>query len=780
MTVKELMNNKINILILFFLILMTLNCSPTQKAEIPKALEGILNLEDWSFKQDGIVNLDGEWEFYWKDFIPPDDFHNNSLTKKPEYEQVGTEWNSYQIDGEKLPEFGYATYRLLIKYGNGEEGVFALRLPSIYTAYELYIDGKYYDIHGKVGKSKEEMTPKSQYEELFFNKKGTETELVFHVSNYYNHRGGLLHVPSLGTSDQIKSFKYQKIALDLFTFGGLLIMAIYHIGLFVLRLENKSYIIFALVCIAAAVRIVLTGETFIYNLFPDTGYVILTKIEYLTMTSVVGLFPTFINFLYPKDNYKIAVRIIQGLCILYSLIIFFFPVIVFSSLLPVFWVIIGLAGLYVGFVLVRAVINKRVGVIFIILGFILVFAAAINDILFFALVIRIGQFGSFGLVLFIVFLSFTLSKRFSKTFDRVEELSKQQKEQIHNNIELIETIQNTTKLVKGTSEKTREKIIESSPKMEGLKEVVDSFEELVSYQSENETNTKDAIRKMNESIKVIEKDISQQTEQTEDIITSVESFIKNINSIKAMSSNMKGGFVDLNKVTNESNEVLSSAKKFLNAFYKTNMELTEFSRELTEIAENINILSLNASIEAANAGEKGSGFKVVASEVRNLAGESRIKINSMQDKFSILNDNTSSLLNEFEVLENSFQRMNDYNQQVFDMAQDLDNSLKSQSQEAGKIMRVIGYLNKISSNIEKSLSGMNEDRNNFDRMFSLLSENIKGFVKILENQKMQVSEVSRSLKYVRRLSDKIDDYVDRLVSQTQSKKIEGHYDEFEQ
>jgi hypothetical protein len=45
---------------------------------------------------------------------------------------------------------------------------------------------------------------------------------------------------------------------------------------------------------------------------------------------------------------------------------------------------------------------------------------------------------------------------------------------------------------------------------------------------------------------------------------------------------------------------------------------------------------------------------------------------------------------------------------------------------------------------------------------------------------MQVSEVSRSLKYVRRLSDKIDDYVDRLVRQTQSKKIEGHYDEIEQ
>ncbi len=59
-------------------------CSPPTKP-MPKAVKGVLDLRDWNFDPytpstgsgavvsvgngDGIVKLDGEWEFYWEEFL---------------------------------------------------------------------------------------------------------------------------------------------------------------------------------------------------------------------------------------------------------------------------------------------------------------------------------------------------------------------------------------------------------------------------------------------------------------------------------------------------------------------------------------------------------------------------------------------------------------------------------------------------------------------------------------------------------------------------------------
>jgi adenylate cyclase len=72
-------------------------CSPKGKTP-PKAVKGVLDLRDWDFDStkgsgtDGIINLDGEWEFYWKEFpvgesleLPADKKRFYSSTK-------GMEW----------------------------------------------------------------------------------------------------------------------------------------------------------------------------------------------------------------------------------------------------------------------------------------------------------------------------------------------------------------------------------------------------------------------------------------------------------------------------------------------------------------------------------------------------------------------------------------------------------------------------------------------------------------------------------------------------------------
>ena len=41
------------------------------RREQPLAVDGILDLSDWDFEKDGIVELKGEWRFVWEEFVEP-------------------------------------------------------------------------------------------------------------------------------------------------------------------------------------------------------------------------------------------------------------------------------------------------------------------------------------------------------------------------------------------------------------------------------------------------------------------------------------------------------------------------------------------------------------------------------------------------------------------------------------------------------------------------------------------------------------------------------------
>jgi hypothetical protein len=47
-------------------------CSCGEKRrEQPVAVDGVIDLSDWDFEKDGIVDLEGEWRFVWEEFVDP-------------------------------------------------------------------------------------------------------------------------------------------------------------------------------------------------------------------------------------------------------------------------------------------------------------------------------------------------------------------------------------------------------------------------------------------------------------------------------------------------------------------------------------------------------------------------------------------------------------------------------------------------------------------------------------------------------------------------------------
>ncbi|MCF6179839.1 MAG: hypothetical protein L3J63_10695, partial [Geopsychrobacter sp.] len=56
-----------------------------QNHSYPQAEKGRLNLSGWDFNQNGPVQLEGEWEFYWEKLLEPTDSQRISRLERIDY-----------------------------------------------------------------------------------------------------------------------------------------------------------------------------------------------------------------------------------------------------------------------------------------------------------------------------------------------------------------------------------------------------------------------------------------------------------------------------------------------------------------------------------------------------------------------------------------------------------------------------------------------------------------------------------------------------------------------
>lgn len=108
----------------------------------PQVQNGGMDLSTWDYKQQKIIKLDGEWEFYWNQLLTPEHFIDPSIDKSAPtaWMEVPSRWNGKVIDGQPLPAFGSATYRMVLK-NLPVDGVFALKKTNIRFSSAIYVNG---------------------------------------------------------------------------------------------------------------------------------------------------------------------------------------------------------------------------------------------------------------------------------------------------------------------------------------------------------------------------------------------------------------------------------------------------------------------------------------------------------------------------------------------------------------------------------------------------------------------------------------------------------------
>lgn len=186
-------------------------------AEPPLAVQGVLDLTEWDFEQHGVVDLKGEWAFYWGQLATFEDFVNGTHVDG-QYVQVPNVWTNYKENGKNYPGMGYATYRLTVKTGGGAQAL-SLKIPDMSTSCKIMVDDQTIAACGKVAERAEEAEARYAPQVANFQTDAREFDIIVHVSNYLYDRGGMWYSMVLGTEQQIAGLRENEMATGLVLLG---------------------------------------------------------------------------------------------------------------------------------------------------------------------------------------------------------------------------------------------------------------------------------------------------------------------------------------------------------------------------------------------------------------------------------------------------------------------------------------------------------------------------------------------------------------------------------
>ncbi len=338
----------------FFLILIGL--SEGFAAEVtPQAKNGVLDLRNQTIDQ--AIPLSGEWEFYWKKLILPADNDKGQIAAFP------VKWNDLMIDGKQLPAFGYATYKLKLLLPKSKDPL-RIAMSDVYCAYKLFLNGNLVAANGKVADNPNDFKAHWQYK-AFDIPIGTDTaNLVLQIANFVHAKGGIKDPIMIGKSSTVILARSRAGAIDLLLTGCLFMGGLFFLGLYLMGNKDKAILLFSLYSIVYCYRIMGVSNYVLHSILPDSDWMIMVHLEYISLFLAIGLFGLYTRYLYPEDANKWVILTVSVICLLFSLATLVLPPYYFTQLIDPFLVVTVFCIVYTLYIYGVAYRRKRPGSVY--------------------------------------------------------------------------------------------------------------------------------------------------------------------------------------------------------------------------------------------------------------------------------------------------------------------------------------------------------------------------------------------------------------------------------
>ncbi|MCF6185276.1 MAG: SpoIIE family protein phosphatase [Bacteroidales bacterium] len=386
-----------------------------------KAYEGKLDLSKNLFSDNQTIELNGVWEFYPSKLYSPADF-KKGISEIPKFVSIPSLWNKNLFPESKKPNIGYGTYRLEIKIPDNIK-IFALRLKRIESSYKLWVNSKLIVETGTVGTDTKSAVPEQKTITKIFSVDKKNISLIIQVSNFKHRKGGIVDPVIFGSADAVLMQTKKARMYELFIIGVMFIMAIFHFGLFAVRKQDFSLLFFALLLIAEIFSMSINGETLLTYYFPNTDWLTLKRIDYISNFARVTFFALFFYHIYKKYIHKYFIYAISVINVLLTIFVLLTNLQTFAFTLFVFIAVSAVTLIYVLTAQIRALIAKAEGALIPLIGNIVLLLTAVNDTLLVSGFINSVYLVPVGLFVFIFSQSYLLSFNFSKLYKHEEELN---------------------------------------------------------------------------------------------------------------------------------------------------------------------------------------------------------------------------------------------------------------------------------------------------------------------------------------------------------------------
>ncbi|WP_264988889.1 ATP-binding response regulator [Lysinibacillus piscis] len=236
------------------------------------AVKGQIDLRNQAIQEGQVVTLDGEWLFYPYEWLA-EQGKQSVPTKAPTAIQVPKGWSTALKEGDKTP-YGYGSYHLKIIVKPEEDMTYSLRIPSIRSASEVYVNHRLLGRAGQLGERASDTVAQNIPYTLSFQTNGQEViDIIVQVANFQDPRnGGIVRSIQFGKADVVNREVQLSIAMQQLVAVVFLIHAIYAVILYTIGDKDKRLLDFSLLMFSTMLFYLLGSDEKLLSYWLSINY----------------------------------------------------------------------------------------------------------------------------------------------------------------------------------------------------------------------------------------------------------------------------------------------------------------------------------------------------------------------------------------------------------------------------------------------------------------------------------------------------------------------------
>ena len=335
----------------------------------------LFDLSDKSQLKEFYTDLDGEWDFFEKELLTPDEVKEQLSQGMGKVVSLPS---SFEAQTGEINSFG--TYSTTIKIPEEYVGeTLAIHIPYQYSAYTLYVDQIEVTKNGVVGydpaSHTAEMAPRTGY----FIAQSNEVLLTIQVSSFDHIRGGFENSVYIGEASVVAQKFNANMIVTLFVNGSIFIIGLFMVLFAWHRRQEHIFFIFGLFAMLISARALFTVPFYYTIIFGNMPWLWGTRFEYI-LTEATSMI--YVILLWKWHEKEFSKKVMYGLVVVHIALIvttvFTQPVFFQTLFFKVFYLTIP-TFIYLIYVISKSIRNQNKVAKVNVFGIGLIFLAFFND-----------------------------------------------------------------------------------------------------------------------------------------------------------------------------------------------------------------------------------------------------------------------------------------------------------------------------------------------------------------------------------------------------------------